>query len=130
MVIIQGSNITHLGFMEDRAKAVEQLERRDNLALDKGAGEKRCCCPPPGANRHLPEPHLQRQPAAISHHWIHVLCRRRQTMGDIERSGGFTHSLIDAANVRAVSGGNIWRNARGQYSFVVERDGKVASSPG
>ena len=84
---VRGS--TYLGFVEYRPEAVEQLEWCDDLALDQGAGEKRGGRPPPGADGHLPEPRLQRQPRPISHHWIHD-CEglRPPGRGDVGRSRG------------------------------------------
>ena len=67
--------IAYLSTVEDGAVAVEELEGIHQLALHQGAGEHRSCRPPSCANGHLPEPLLERESAAFSHHLIHAVQR-------------------------------------------------------
>lgn len=62
----------YLGLLEDSAEAVEELEGRDNAALDEGAGKESGGSPPARAHGHLPEPLLERQAGAI--HCFHLGC--------------------------------------------------------
>ena len=64
---------TNLVLIEHSPEAVEELERRDYLALYQCRGENRSCCPPACAERHLPEPGLEREASCLSaHHLIHL----------------------------------------------------------
>jgi hypothetical protein len=62
-----------------RPKAVEQLERRDNLTLHQCTGQDGGRRPPSRAEGHLPEPRLEGESslssettAPISHHLLHI----------------------------------------------------------
>lgn len=50
---------TYLLLFENRSKAVEELERVQDLTLDQHAGYDGCGGPPTGADRHLEEPLFQ-----------------------------------------------------------------------
>lgn len=63
--------VSYLSVDEYRAVAVEELEGVDDLALHQCTGDDGCGGPPPGANGHLPEPLLQREAVAFSHHSVH-----------------------------------------------------------
>ena len=64
----------YLVLVEYRAEGVEELERRDNLALYERGCEDCGCCPPAGAQRHFPEPSLEGKAGLRSHcaHLVHV----------------------------------------------------------
>jgi hypothetical protein len=59
---------TNLALEEDGTDAVEELEGRDDVALDQHARAQRCRHPPACAYRHLVEPLLEREAAA--HHAV------------------------------------------------------------
>jgi hypothetical protein len=44
--------VSYLGLSEDGAEAVEELERSDNLALNKCARDNCSCCPPSSTQWH------------------------------------------------------------------------------
>jgi hypothetical protein len=52
---------THLAPEEDGPDTVEELEGRDDVALDQHARTQRCRHPPPCAHGHLIEPLLKRK---------------------------------------------------------------------
>jgi hypothetical protein len=58
---------THLALKENSPDAVEELEGRDDVALDQHARAQRRRHPPPCAHGHLVEPLLEREPA---HHSV------------------------------------------------------------
>jgi hypothetical protein len=58
---------THLALEEDGADAVEELEGRDDVALDQHTRTQRRRHPPSCAHGHLEEPLLQREAA---HHAV------------------------------------------------------------
>jgi hypothetical protein len=66
--------VTYLVFIEHSTERVEELERRDDLALYERRGQNRSCCPPAGAQWHLPEPGLEGEAGLRSHcaHLVHV----------------------------------------------------------
>lgn len=51
---------TYLALVVDGTEAVEELEGRDDLALDQNAGDDCSRGPPARAGRHLKEPLLER----------------------------------------------------------------------
>lgn len=67
----------HLISFKDSPKAVEELEWRDDSALDQPARQQRRCCPPPRADRHFPKPFLQRQTTTAVHSLIHAVVWRK-----------------------------------------------------
>jgi hypothetical protein len=58
---------TYLAFEEDCPNTVEELEWRDDAALDQHTCAQRCRHPPSRAYRHLIKPLLKREP---SHHAV------------------------------------------------------------
>jgi hypothetical protein len=61
----------YLTLEEDGPHTVEQLERRDDVALHQHTRTQRCRHPPASAHGHLVEPLLKRE--AASHHAIPAL---------------------------------------------------------
>lgn len=57
---------TYLGLEEHQTEAVEQLERRDDLAMDQNGGGNRCYCPPACYWGHLIEPLFERELASLT----------------------------------------------------------------
>lgn len=57
---------TYLGLDIDRAEAIEELERGQDMALDHDCGGHRGRCPPSGHWRHLIEPLLQGELAPLA----------------------------------------------------------------
>jgi hypothetical protein len=70
----EGEGVTYLVLIEHSTERVEELERRDDLALYERRGQNRSCCPPAGAQWHLPEPGLEGEAGLRSHcaHLVHV----------------------------------------------------------
>ena len=70
----RGRGWKYLVLVEYRAEGVEELERRDNLALYERGCEDCGCCPPAGAQRHFPKPSLEGEAGLRSHcaHLVHV----------------------------------------------------------
>lgn len=63
--------LSYLSIFKYRTVTVEELEGVDDLALHEGAGENCGGGPPSCADGHLPEPLLEREAAAFSHHSVH-----------------------------------------------------------
>jgi hypothetical protein len=66
--------ITYLALCEDSSYAVEEVEGRDDVALDHDAAHDCRCRPPACHGRHFPKPLLQREAighSALSEHVCH-----------------------------------------------------------
>jgi hypothetical protein len=75
----QRASEAYLRLDKHSSETVEELERSNDLALYKSAGENRRRRPPSGAKWHLPEPGLEGKArlstdssVASSHHLIHI----------------------------------------------------------
>jgi hypothetical protein len=70
----RGRGWKYLVLVEHCAEGVEELKRRDNLALYERGCEDCGGCPPAGAQRHFPEPSLEGEAGLRSHcaHLVHV----------------------------------------------------------
>ena len=64
--ILETRGIAYLTADKDGAERIEELEGRQDVALDQQASDYRCRRPPASADWHLEEPLLQRQTSQIS----------------------------------------------------------------